>query len=141
MAEPQPSTIRPGPTDIDEEGFETTTTTTVPTSAEDRKTAAALSSVSAHVDDDDEDRKVGKEVDREALGRAMKSLDLSVGHTSDGGAGAGAGACGGSSSSSKSKGGRMLEDDDEQSKKKSIKVDPVDVTIVVSPSTSTPFAS
>lgn len=45
----------------------------VPASAEDRKAAAALSSLDARDDDDGAAR--GKEVDSEALGKAMQSLD------------------------------------------------------------------
>jgi hypothetical protein len=64
-SEPQPPTVHEG-ADPD--------SVPVPTNAEDRKTAAALSSLSGR---DDDDSKAGKEVDTEALGKAMKNLDVS----------------------------------------------------------------
>jgi len=61
--EPQPSNVQEG---ANEES-------TLPTNAEDRKAAAALSSLDARGDDDDTPSK--KDVDAEALGKAMKDLD------------------------------------------------------------------
>jgi hypothetical protein len=70
MAEPQPPTIHEGATaDLDE-----TETSALPKSAEDRKAAAALSSVSAHNDDSSQP---AREVDQEALGKAIKNLNIS----------------------------------------------------------------
>ena len=69
MAEPQPPSVHEG-ADIDDEA------PALPKSAEDRKAAAALSSVSAR---DDDSTEPAKEVDQEALGRAMKNLDVSGG--------------------------------------------------------------
>jgi hypothetical protein len=59
--EPQPSSLTEGATEE----------STQPTNAEDRKAAAALSSLDTHNEDD-----TGKDVDTEALGKAMKNLDV-----------------------------------------------------------------
>jgi hypothetical protein len=59
--EPQPSSLAEGATEE----------STLPTNAEDRKAAAALSSLDTHNEDD-----TGKDVDTEALGKAMKNLDV-----------------------------------------------------------------
>ncbi|KAI9831142.1 MAG: hypothetical protein M1819_005230 [Sarea resinae] len=72
MAEPQPSQVHEGATgpraaEIEEGDA------AQPKSAEDRKTAAALSSLDARGDDD---AATGKEIDTEALGKAMKILDV-----------------------------------------------------------------
>jgi len=64
-SEPQPTAVHEG-ADLDSEPL--------PTNAEDRKTAAALSSLEGR---DDDDSKTGKGVDTEALGKAMKNLDVS----------------------------------------------------------------
>jgi hypothetical protein len=64
--EPQPSNIHEGAS-ADE--------TPLPTNAEDRKTAAALSSLESRGGDDDDGGK-SKAVDTEALGKAMKNLDV-----------------------------------------------------------------
>jgi hypothetical protein len=88
-SEPQPSAVHEG-ADLDSEP--------VPTNAEDRKTAAALSSLEGR---DEDDSKTGKDVDTEALGKAMKNLDVS-------------------------KDGKTVE------KKKVIKVEAVDVALLVS---------
>lgn len=62
--EPQPPTVREGAEDPP----------ALPANAEDRKAAAALSSLDAR--DEDESTAKGKDVDTEALGKAMKSLDV-----------------------------------------------------------------
>jgi hypothetical protein len=63
--EPQPDSIVEGATEE----------STLPTNAEDRKAAAALSSLdNTHAEDDG-----GKDVDSEALGAAMKNLDVKDG--------------------------------------------------------------
>ena len=67
-SEPQSSTVQEG---ADPEN------TPVPTNAEDRKTAAALSSLEGRPDEDE--GKSGKDVDTEALGKAMKNLDVKDG--------------------------------------------------------------
>ena len=70
MAEPQPPTVHEGATG----DIEDTEDHKIPKSAEDRKAAAALSSVSAHNDDTSQP---AKDVDQEALGKAIKNLDIS----------------------------------------------------------------
>lgn len=91
MSEQQPSDVHEG-ADMDEE------TPALPASAEDRKAAAALSSVAAASGDDYYDQggdHAAKQVDQEALGRAMKRLDISGAATAAGGASA-RGSAGGS---------------------------------------------
>jgi hypothetical protein len=61
----------PQPTDIQEGA-----TLQPPLHAEDRKTAAALSSLETQNDDDESSGAATKAVDTEALGKAMKSLDV-----------------------------------------------------------------
>ena len=95
--ERQPSNVQEG-ADVEEE------TPNLPKSAEDRKAAAALSSVAAR---DDEASQPGKEVDQEALGKAIKNLD--IGASKDG-----------------------AEKKDSGEKKKVVKVDQADVALVVS---------
>ncbi|KAI9848916.1 MAG: hypothetical protein M1838_000326 [Thelocarpon superellum] len=70
MADTQPSSAQEG-ADLEDE------TPALPTSAEDRKAAAALSSVAAR---DDEASQPAKEVDQEALGKAMQNLDIGEGN-------------------------------------------------------------
>ncbi|KAI9841328.1 MAG: hypothetical protein M1837_000761 [Sclerophora amabilis] len=114
MAEPQPPSTHEG-ADLEDE------TPALPKSAEDRKAAAAMSSVSARANDDDDDgAQPAKEVDREALGKAMKNLNI------DGG---GKGVTGA---------GKKVEDEDEdeearEKKKKAaaVKVDQADVALLV----------
>jgi hypothetical protein len=62
--EPQPNALVEGATEE----------STLPTNAEDRKAAAALSSLDTHNEED-----TGKDVDTEALGKAMKNLDVKDG--------------------------------------------------------------
>ncbi|KAF2436988.1 hypothetical protein EJ08DRAFT_577717 [Tothia fuscella] len=64
MAEPQPSNIAEGASEEP----------ALPTNAEDRKAAAALSSLDANAEEE-----TGKDVDTEALGAAMKNLDVKEG--------------------------------------------------------------
>lgn len=63
--EPQPSNIQDGATED---------APAVPASGEERKTAAAMSKLEEKGDDDATQR---KDVDTEALGKAMKDLDVS----------------------------------------------------------------
>jgi hypothetical protein len=65
-SEPQPSNVQEG-AEIDGPP--------VPTNAEDRKAAAAMSTLEGRGRDDDE-AKSGKGVDTEALGQAMKNLNV-----------------------------------------------------------------
>jgi hypothetical protein len=101
MAESQPPNIVEGATtgDVDDE---------IPVaakSAEDRKAAAALSSLDAH----DDESKPAKDVDQEAVRKAMDRL-------------AGTGA---------SNGTITKKDDEKKAVKKTVKVDPADVTLLV----------
>lgn len=115
MAEPQPDSIHEGvgALDIEDE------VPALPKSAEDRKAAAALNSV-ADNDDDYYSGEPAKEVDQEALGRAMKNL---------GGGG------------TKSVGGREDDKGDGDKKKAAVKVDPSDVALLVSQLPSVPCAA
>ena len=101
MAEAQPPTIVEGATtgDVDDE------IPAVAKSAEDRKAAAALSSLDTPRDDES----AGKDVDQEAVRKAMERL---------GGAGATNGA--------------VAKKDEQKVVKKTVKVDPADVTLLVS---------
>ncbi|KAI9682119.1 MAG: hypothetical protein M1817_000173 [Caeruleum heppii] len=96
MAEPQPPSTHEG-ADVEED------TPALPKSAEDRKAAAALSSVTA-VDDD---KPQPRGADQEALGKAMKNLDLD-----------------------QSTAAKPTANADEKTKK-AVKVDPIDVTLLV----------
>jgi hypothetical protein len=101
-SEPQPPTIHEG-ADPD--------SAPLPTNAEDRKTAAALSSLEkGRGDDDDDERKAGKEVDTEALGKAMQNLDVAK------------------------EGGTVDEEDEEKTtrRKKAVRVEAGDVALLVS---------
>ena len=82
-------------------------TPAVPASAEDRKAAAALSSLDARNEDDDTSTQK-THVDQEALGKAMSQLGVRDGEKKE-----------------KSKGA-------EAEVKKKIRVDPVDVSLIVS---------
>ena len=100
MADPQPPTVVEGATtgDVDDE---------IPVaakSAEDRKAAAALSSLDAPRDDES---KPAKDVDQEAVRKAMDRL-----------AGTGAGNI-------------VKKGDEKKAVKKIVKVDPADVTLLV----------
>lgn len=69
MAEPQPSGVH--------EGMDREDPTPLPTSAEDRKAAAAMSSLERRGgDDEDAAAKPNKEIDQEALGKAISRLEL-----------------------------------------------------------------
>lgn len=102
MAEPQPSDVREQ-VDNDEEH------PTKLASAEDRKAAAALSSLDRPGDDDDKPPK-GSEADQKALGEAMSKLEVTEKGTGPDG---------------------KIKAASETAKKK-IKVDPVDVALLVS---------
>ncbi|KAG4444178.1 hypothetical protein IFR05_000407 [Cadophora sp. M221] len=102
MAETQPPTIVEGATtgDVDDE---------IPVaakSAEDRKAAAALSSLDRPRDDES----AGKDVDQEAVRKAMERLS-----------GAGAGATNGA----------VAKKGEQKVVKKTVKVDPADVTLLI----------
>ncbi|KAH6693308.1 hypothetical protein BKA61DRAFT_624487 [Leptodontidium sp. MPI-SDFR-AT-0119] len=104
MAETQPPTIVEGATtgDVDDE---------IPVaakSAEDRKAAAALSSLDTPRDDES----AGKDVDQEAVRKAMERL-------SGGGAGVGA------------TNGAVAKKGEQKVVKKTVKVDPADVTLLI----------
>lgn len=101
MAEAQPPTIVEGATtgDVDDEIPVTAK------SAEDRKAAAALSTLDTPRDDE----LAGKDVDQEAVRKAMERL---------GGAGA--------------TNGTVAKKDEQKVVKKTVKVDPQDVTLLVS---------
>ncbi|KAI9815964.1 MAG: hypothetical protein M1827_001956 [Pycnora praestabilis] len=110
MAEPQPSTAQAGSTDLDEQE-----TPAVPKSAEDRKAAAALSSLDAHNDDDASHK---QEVDQEALGKAIRDLEIgtkSVGQKKEGSAAA----------------AEKAEKEKEEERRRKIKVDQADVGLLV----------
>ncbi|PVH79324.1 hypothetical protein DL98DRAFT_589560 [Cadophora sp. DSE1049] len=100
MAEAQPPTIVEGATtgDVDDE------IPAVAKSAEDRKAAAALSSLDTPRDDES----AGKDVDQEAVRKAMERL---------GGAGA--------------PNGTVTKKDEQKVVKKTVKVDPADVTLLI----------
>ena len=74
---PQPADVREGA-----EAAEVDENPALPANAEDRKAAAAMSSLERRGDDDEDNSKT-KNVDTEALGKAMKNL----GATEDGGSG------------------------------------------------------
>jgi hypothetical protein len=81
MAEPQPSTIHEG---ADPDAIEASENPSVPTSAEDRKAAAALSSLETHGGaEDEESSKKKQNVDADALGKAMRNLEIVAGQNKD----------------------------------------------------------
>lgn len=112
MAEPQPDTMHEG-VDFEDE------TPSFPKSAEDRKAAAALNSVAAARDDDDLSSGPAKEVDQEALGRAMKNLDVT-------------GVGGVKSRAKDGDGGAPNSKEGDERKKAAVRVDPADVALLVS---------
>jgi len=99
MAEPQPAEIK--------EGDQTPSAT--PSSSEDRKTAAALSNLDANVDND----MTSKQADTEALGKAMKDMNVNDGPTS---------------------GAQKANVTTQGPSKAAVKVNPADVTLLVSTS-------
>ena len=105
MAEPQPTQVREG-TDLDDE------TPAVPASAEDRKAAAALSSLNTGGDDEESASRKGN-IDQEALGKAMSRLDVG--------------------SKAKDSGKGKEKQGEAEKKKVTIRVDPADVALLVSP--------
>ncbi|KAI9794249.1 MAG: hypothetical protein M1816_006175 [Peltula sp. TS41687] len=116
MAEPQPSLIHEGVDMIEDD------VPSFPKSAEDRKAAAALNSVAAGARDDDDDyhsSAAAAQVDTEALGRAMKNLDVK---NKDG-------------DNKNDKGGGQGGEEDAaaaaERKKAAVKVDQVDVALLV----------
>jgi len=104
MAEPQPSGVQEG---MDPEG------PPAPTNAEDRKAAAAMSSLETR--GGEEEVKPNKQIDQEALGKAISRLELAdkVGKV----------AAGDTSKSQKDK--------EEREKRAKIKVDQADVALLV----------
>lgn len=73
---PQPTNVREGA-----ESAETDENPALPANAEDRKAAEAMSSLERR-GDDDEDNSKSKNVDSEALGKAMKDLGATESGTS-----------------------------------------------------------
>lgn len=74
MAEPQPPNIHEGTDPTDE-----TPATAPPASAEDRKAAAALSSLDNPNDDSAAQTSKAKNIDQDALAKAISRLELSTG--------------------------------------------------------------
>ena len=104
MAEPQPSTVQEG---IDPEG------PPAPASAEDRKAAAAMSSLETR--GGEEEPKPNKQIDQEALGKAISRLELADkgGKVTPG------------------EKGKSEKDKEEREKRAKIKVDQADVGLLV----------
>lgn len=120
MASPQPPTVTPGPTargDIEDE----LPPAGPPASAEDRKAAAALSSLDAP-HDDGAGPEGARNVDAEAVRKAMDRLA---------GAGAGGGKTGGAGGG-QGGGGEVEGKKGAEAAKKVVKVDAADVTLLVS---------
>ena len=108
MAEPQPSSVHEG---ADPDAIEASENPSVPASAEDRKAAAALSSLETHGGAEDEEANKKKpNVDADALGKAMRNLEIVAGE-------------------SKGKAKSATETKKEEVKK--VKVDTKDVALVV----------
>ncbi|KAL8714573.1 MAG: hypothetical protein Q9220_001521 [cf. Caloplaca sp. 1 TL-2023] len=83
MAEPQPTSIREGDDPTSEPPA-----TAPPASAEDRKAAAALSSLDSHHTEDSATTSAKtKNIDQEALAKAISRLEISTGATTKGGDG------------------------------------------------------
>ena len=104
MAEPQPATVQEG---MDPEG------PPAPTNAEDRKAAAAMSSLETR--GGEEETKPNKQIDQEALSKAISRLELAdkVGKVAAG------------------EKGRSEKDREEREKRAKIKVDQADVSLLV----------
>ncbi|KAI9660306.1 MAG: hypothetical protein M1821_009656 [Bathelium mastoideum] len=111
MAEPQPATVHEG---ADPDAVEAAENPSVPASAEDRKAAAALSSLETHGGAEDEEASRKKlNVDADALGKAMRNLEIVAGE----GKGKAKGAAG--------------QEAKKQEEVKKVKVDAKDVSLVV----------
>lgn len=108
MAEPQPSTVQEG---MDPEG------PPAPASAEDRKAAAAMSSLETRGGDEEAEAKRfgNKQIDQEALGKAISRLEL-------------ADKAGKVAAGEKGKGQKEKE---EREKRAKVKVDQADVALLV----------
>jgi len=104
MAEAQPSAVQEG---MDPEG------PPAPVSAEDRKTAAAMSSLETH--GGEEEAKPNKQIDQEALGKAISRLEL-------------ADKAGKVAAGEKGKGKKETE---ERQKRAKVKVDQADVGLLI----------
>ena len=104
MAEPQPSTIQEG---MDPEG------PPPPASADDRKAAKAMSSLETR--GADEEMKPNKQIDQEALGKAISRLELAdkVGKVAAG------------------EGEKNEKEKEEREKRAKVKVDQADVVLLV----------
>ena len=104
MAEPQPSTVQEG---MDPEG------PPAPANAEDRKAAAAMSSLEARGGEDES--KPSKQIDQEALGKAISRLELAdkVGKVAAGDK------------------GKSEKEKEERDKRAKVKVDQADVSLLV----------
>ncbi|KAI9702251.1 MAG: hypothetical protein M1820_006183 [Bogoriella megaspora] len=108
MGEPQPKTVHEG---ADPDAAEANENPSVPASAEDRKAAAAMSSLETHGGaEEEESSKKKPNVDADALGKAMRNLEIVAGEKKD---------------TSKGKGETKKEE------VKKIKVDVKDVSLVV----------
>ena len=106
MAEPQPSSVH--------EGVDREEPAPLPTSAEDRKAAAAMSSLERRGgDDDDAAAKSSKELDQEALGKAISRLELSE------------------KAGTVTTGEKKTKEKEEVEKRAKIKVDQTDVTLLI----------
>lgn len=111
MAEPQPSTVHEG---ADPDAAEASENPSVPASAEDRKAAAALSSLETHGGaEDEESSKKKPNVDADALGKAMRNLEIVAGENK-----------------TKAKG----KEETKKEEVKKVKVDSKDISLVVRPS-------
>ncbi|KAF2229626.1 hypothetical protein EV356DRAFT_510375 [Viridothelium virens] len=82
MAEPQPASIHEG---ADPDAAEASENPSVPATADDRKAAAALSSLETHGGAEDEESGRKKlNVDADALGKAMRNLEIVAGENRGG---------------------------------------------------------
>ena len=106
MAEPQPSTVQEG---MDPDG------PPAPTDAEGRKAAAAMSSLETRGEEDG-DTKPNKQIDQEALGKAISRLELAdkAGKVAAG-----------------TKNEKLTKEKEEKEKRAKVKVDQVDVALLV----------
>ena len=135
MAEPQPSTIHEGAPDPTDEP----PATAPPASAEDRKAAAALSSLDSHAtaeEDASAEKKKAKNIDQEALSKAIARLELSSGKKDSSGAGVVAGEM---SEREKRDEERKRKVREEKERRAKIKVDGGDVNLLVSTGTFLPL--
>jgi NACalpha-BTF3-like transcription factor len=107
MAEPQPAAVQDG---MDPEG------PPPPADAEGRKAAAAMSSLETWGKEDDGESKPNKQIDQEALGKAISRLELAdmAGKIAAG-----------------DKGDKLAREKEEKEKRSKVKVDQADVKLLV----------